>query len=194
MRHVRPAILAAAALLASAAPAAAHSVGLHGAGLAEGAAHPFGGLDHLLAMVAVGLWAAQSGGRAVWLVPASFVTTMCLGALLGLGGVGLPLVETGIVLSLLLVGGMVAWGRALPLGGAMALVGIFALFHGHAHGAEMPEAGSALAYGLGFVAATAVLHGVGVAIGLGLRGTDGARLVRGGGAAVAAVGLAMLIG
>ena len=117
-------------------------------------------------MVAVGLWAAQLGGRALWLVPAAFVSLMTVGGALGMAGVPVPMVETGILLSVLLLGVLIAAAVRLPLAASMAVVGLFAIFHGHAHGSEIPVAASGLAYGLGFVLATAVLHGCGLGLGL----------------------------
>jgi len=180
-----------AALLA-ATPALAHP-GDPGHGIAHGFAHPFGGLDHLLAMLAVGAWAAQLGGRARWLVPAGFVGAMMLGAVAGLVGIALPLVEAGIAASVLLLGLMVALVVRMPTGVSAALVAIFAVFHGHAHGSELPVGESALAYALGFVAATVALHGAGLAAGL-LSSRLGRGLVRAGGAGAAAAGLAMMLG
>lgn len=166
-------------------------------GLVHGFLHPLGGLDHLLAMVGVGLFASFLGGRALWLVPASFVVMMAVGGALGFAGIGLPFVELGIALSVVVIGGALALGLSLPLVAAMALAGLFAVFHGHAHGAEMPAAASGLAYGLGFLAATALLHGAGVALGLALdrfAGTASRRLARAGGAAVGLAGIAILAG
>ena len=137
--------------------------------LVSGFAHPIGGLDHLLAMVAVGLFAAQLGGRALWLVPASFVATMAAAGFAGMAGVHVPLAEAGIVLSIVVLGAVVALRLAMPVAAAMALVAFFAIFHGYAHGLETPETASGLLYGLGFLAATALLHGLGIAIGLALR-------------------------
>ena len=164
-------------------------------GLAAGAAHPLGGLDHLLAMVAVGLLGALLGGRAAWLVPASFLGMMAVGGAVGAAGLALPFVEAGIALSVVVLGLAVALGASLPLAAACALAGAFAVFHGHAHGAEMPETASGLAYGLGFLAATALLHLAGVGFGLLLGRAGDARLagrIVGGG--VAAAGLALLAG
>ena len=165
--------------------------------LATGFAHPFSGLDHILAMVAVGLLAAQLGGRALWLVPASFVAMMAVAGLAGMSGIALPLTETGIALSIIVLGGAVALRLALPVAGAMALVGFFAIFHGYAHGLETPETASGLLYGLGFVAATAVLHGIGIGLGLTIGRLDGAfgrNLVRVAGSLAALIGAVMLIG
>jgi urease accessory protein len=182
--------LATALILGSFAPALAHAPGTGEAGLGAGFAHPILGLDHVLAMVAVGLWASQLGGRALWLVPASFVALMAAGV--GLAMVAaLPAVELGIMGSLVVLGALVAFAARLPVAVGALIVGVFAVFHGHAHGAEMPLA--SLPYGVGFIAATAMLHGIGIAAGLYSRGTAG-WLVRAGGAAVAATGLLLLIG
>jgi urease accessory protein len=192
MRAV-PAPFLAAALLLLLAPAGAeaHLLGAHGAGLEQGLAHPFAGIDHLLAMVAVGLWAAQRGGRALWAVPLAFVAMMAAGGALGLAGATLPLVETGIAGSLVVLGLIVALSLRLPLATAMAVVGVFAVFHGHAHGTELPEAAAPLGYAAGFVLATAALHGLGIAAGLALRRPAGRALVRASGAGVALAGLAL---
>ena len=139
------------------------------AGLSHGFLHPVGGLDHILAMVGVGLLGFVIGGRARWLLPLSFIAMMAVGGALGVAGVGLPFVETGIALSVVVIGAAVAFGAKLPLALAAALAGGFAVFHGHAHGAEMPLAASGLAYGLGFMAATALLHAVGLGAGVALQ-------------------------
>jgi urease accessory protein len=128
-----------------------------------GFVHPLTGIDHILAMIAVGVFAAQLGGRALWLVPAAFVTTMAAAGLLGMAGVPLPFVEIGIALSVIALGAAVAFRIKLPVTIAMTVVGLFAIFHGYAHGVEMPETLSELGYGLGFVVATALLHLVGIA-------------------------------
>ena len=165
--------------------------------LTTGFLHPLGGLDHILAMVAVGLFAAQLGGRALWLVPASFVTMMAAAGLAGMSGVALPMTETGIALSVIVLGAAVALRASMPVAAAMALVGFFAIFHGYAHGLETPETASGLAYGLGFVAATALLHGLGIGLGVVLGRLDGAfgrNLVRVAGSVAAVIGVAMLAG
>ncbi len=137
--------------------------------LGHGFVHPLSGIDHILAMVAVGLYAASLGGRALWLVPSAFVGTMILGGLLGYLGFPLPLVEMGIGLSVVVMGLAIALGVRLPTVAAMALVGLFALFHGHAHGTEGMGLGVAyLPYAAGFIIATASLHMAGIALGLGL--------------------------
>ena len=137
-------------------------------GFLLGLQHPIGGLDHVLAMVAVGVFAYVLGGRALLLVPLSFVGMMALGFLLGAGGFDLPFVELGIALSAVVIGGTAALGRPMPAAGAMALVGIFAIFHGHAHGSEMPADASGLSYALGFIIATALLHVAGIAAAMGV--------------------------
>lgn len=193
MRRVLSAIL-----LSSCAGAAQSHTGLGGTeGLAHGLAHPLGGLDHVLAMMAVGAIAAQLGGRAVWSVPLAFLSLMAVGAMLAIGGVGLPLVEVGIGTSVVVFGLLLASPAWLPAGFAAALVGGFALFHGHAHGSEMQEGASGLAYGAGFLLATAVLHGVGLGFGtilLRVRPTVGIAAVRTVGGAVALAGMAILSG
>jgi len=140
--------------------------GHEGAGLVYGFLHPLGGPDHIIALVAVGLLAARLGGRALWLVPASFVGAMTVAGFAGTTGAGLPYVETGIALSVVVLGAVAVFGVAMPLAAAMGLAAFFAVFHGYAHGIEMPETASGLAYGAGFVAATALLHGIGIGLGL----------------------------
>ncbi|WP_395446156.1 HupE/UreJ family protein (plasmid) [Aminobacter sp. UC22_36] len=169
----------------------------HVDGFAHGFAHPLGGLDHVLAMVMVGLFASQLGGRARWLVPASFVSVMVLGGIFGLAGIAVPFVELGIGLSIVVLGGIVAYNFQAGLTAAMALVGFFAVFHGYAHGTEMPESASGLAYGLGFVLATATLHAAGLGFGLlldGKGGAKGALLVRSLGAVAAVAGVGVVTG
>jgi len=146
------------------APALAQAHPGHGpaANFTHGFAHPMMGLDHVLAMLAVGLWAAQLGGRASWLVPAAFVSVMTAGAGLGMSGVHIPLVEQGIIASVLVLGLLIATAARLPLVASAGLVGVFALFHGVAHGTEMPASASGFAYAGGFALATAMLHIVGL--------------------------------
>lgn len=134
-------------------------------GWSHGLLHPFAGLDHLCAMIAVGLWAGQMGGRAMWLAPLSFLGVMALGGLLGAAAIPLPFVEGGILMSLLVLGVLIAAAIRLPLLASLATVGLFALFHGYAHGAEMPRSASGLSYALGFMSSTAALHlaGIGMA-------------------------------
>lgn len=165
-------------------------------GLIHGFSHPLSGIDHVLAMVAVGLFAAHLGGRALWLVPLTFVSVMALAGIAGMAGVKLPFVEIGIGMSVVVFGLAVAFQLSVPTLVAMALVGFFAIFHGHAHGAEMPESVSGLAYGVGFICATALLHAVGVGLGLAI-GKVGQvysrRIVQISGGAMAIAGVAILI-
>ena len=191
--------LAAASLALVAVPtiALAHP-GHEGApGFIHGLLHPLGGLDHILAMVAVGLFAARLGGRALWLVPASFVATMAVAGVAGTTGFALPYVEAGIALSILVLGAAIALDMTMPVAAAMGLVAFFAIFHGHAHGAEMPQTMSGLAYGAGFVAATAGLHALGIGLGLFIGRTgevSARRILQIGGSAAALAGAALLAG
>lgn len=187
--HYRTPIFFILALVAPTIWAHGQGIHTHGVGLLAGLAHPFSGLDHLLAMLAVGMWAAQQGGRALWALPLTFVGVMALGSALGVAGIALPGVEAGILLSVLVLGLLVALASrwALPL--AVSLVGLFALFHGAAHGLEMPLAASPWAYGAGMLAATAVLHVSGVLAGIKLQ----AAYLRVAGAAVSLVGMALLL-
>lgn len=165
--------------------------------LAHGFLHPIGGIDHILAMVAVGVFAFVLGGRALYLVPLAFVGMMVVGFLLGLAQVDLPFVELGIALSSVVIGGVAALGRPMPVIAASALVGLFAVFHGVAHGAEMPADAAGWQYALGFVVATAMLHLVGIAAALGvsrLAGRFGKPLAQGAGALFAVAGLGVLAG
>ena len=180
--------IAAFSLALAAATAAAHTGDHAVAGFASGLAHPFLGLDHLLAMIAVGLWAAQQGGRALWAVPAAFVGAMLLGGFAAWMGGTLPQVETGIALSVLVLGLLVATRRQWAAPAGMALAAGFALFHGYAHGLEMPQAASPFLYAMGFVLATMALHATGIAGKL-----LGCRAVQWAGAAIAASGLALMI-
>jgi urease accessory protein len=158
----------------------------HGGGLAAGLTHPFTGLDHLLAMVAVGLWASQLERPAIWTLPVVFPAMMALGAALGTGGVTMPWIETGILLSVVVLGAAVALRVQAPLAVGTVIVAAFAVLHGYVHGAELPSGGSAWLYGIGFIAATLALHGIGIALGLAARHPA---LMRATGGAIAAVGL-----
>ncbi len=158
------------------------------AGLLTGLGHPVSGLDHVLAMVAVGLWGAQLGAPAVWLLPVTFPMMMAVGGFLGLLGVPLPGVEVGIALSALLLGMMVAREAHPPTWLAATLVAFFAVFHGHAHGTELPAGQSGMMYSIGFVTATGVLHAVGITIGLIHRWPAGRAALRVAGALVALAG------
>jgi urease accessory protein len=161
----------------------------HTHGFENGLSHPLTGLDHICAMVAVGLWAAQRGGRALWLVPATFVTLMVVGGVLGVGGIQIPFVEQGIAASVLVLGILIAAAVRLPVATSTAIVGMFAIFHGYAHGAEMPDTASGFAYGLGFVVATASLHLTGIALGIATQRFAPAQTVRYLGGAIAACGV-----
>ncbi|MGK7654204.1 HupE/UreJ family protein [Roseovarius sp. B08] len=179
--------------LLAAGPALAHlDPGEHGS-FAAGFSHPVFGADHIMAMVAVGLWAASLGGRAFWALPAGFVGAMAGGFVMSLGGVPLPLVEPMILASVLLLGLLIALAARLPLPAAVTIVAAMGLFHGHAHGAEIGSAG-ALAYVAGFVVATGVLHALGAAAGWALGRSGGALLSRGAGLAVAIGGSALVMG
>jgi urease accessory protein len=197
-RIARPLAAASLALVATIALptiASAHPGHDGTSGFIHGFLHPLGGLDHILAMVAVGLFAARLGGRALWLVPASFVVTMAAAGIAGMAGLALPYVEAGIALSILVLGAAIALETTMPVAAAMGLVAFFAVFHGHAHGAEMPETMSGLSYGAGFVAATAALHALGLGLGL-LIGRSGEmfgrRVLQVGGSAAALAGAALL--
>ena len=166
-------------------------------GLVQGMTHPVGGIDHVLAMVTVGLYAVHLGGRALWLVPASFVGVMLLGGALGIAGLALPHGETAIALSVVVLGLAASLRLGLPTLAAMALVGAFAVFHGLAHGAEMPPDASGLGYAAGFALATALLHAAGVGLGLtiGRAGNRlGPRIAQAGGGAIALAGVVLLAG
>ncbi|NRR32526.1 HupE/UreJ family protein [Oxalobacteraceae bacterium] len=156
----------------------------HAGGALAGLAHPFQGFDHLLAMLAVGIWAWQLGGRARWMLPLSFVGMLAAGAALAVAGFALPMVESGILISVLLLGALIAAAKSMPTGVAAGMVGLFALFHGYAHGAEMPALAAPWQYGLGFIGASALLHGLGLATASSLRLHAG--LVRISGVAIAA--------
>ncbi|MDO8812925.1 MAG: HupE/UreJ family protein [Gallionella sp.] len=158
-------------------------------GFMHGLAHPIGGLDHICAMLAVGIWAAQMGGRSLWAVPLTFVGVMALGGMLPMLGISLPFVEQGIVLSVLLLGVLIAASVRLPLWLSSGMVGMFALWHGHAHGAEMPELAFGMGYALGFMLATALLHAAGIAFGLGMQRISRERLVHAAGAGIALCGV-----
>lgn len=189
-------VIAALAATALALPAVAHTgVGVDGHGsFLAGFVHPLVGLDHFIAMAGIGIWAAQLGGRAVWLVPAAFVGVMAGGAALALAGAPLPMVEAGIAGSVLAIGALVAFGTRLPVGAAMAVAAAFALFHGHAHGTELPAVATPAAYGAGFMAATALLHAAGAGIALAARRHATKLPFRLAGAATGAVGGGLLLG
>jgi urease accessory protein len=170
-------------------------VGSGGAGgFFTGMQHPVSGFDHVLAMIAVGLWGAQLGAPGLWLLPIAFPMMMAFGGMLGLMGLPLPGVEVGIAVSAIVLGIMIFREARPALGISLAIVAFFAVFHGHAHGTELPPGQSGLLYSMGFVLATGCLHGVGIAIGLVHRWETGRLLLRGAGAVVFAAGLFFLWG
>ena len=167
-----------------------HSGG--GSGFVSGFLHPLGGLDHVFAMLAVGLWGAQLGRPAVWALPVAFPIAMAFGGFLGLIGFPVPAVEIGIAASAIVLGAMVLLALRPPLWLAAVLVGAFAIFHGHAHGTELPDGANGALYSIGFVIATGLLHAVGIAIGLLYGFSWGKLLVRAGGAVILAGGIYFL--
>lgn len=182
--------LASSILLGISSTAFAHP-GHGAAGLAAGLLHPFTGMDHLLAMLAVGLWAAQSGGRKVWLLPAAFMSMLTAGAGLAQTHPSLPLIEPGIASSVLVLGLITAFAMKLPALLSVALTALFGLLHGYAHGLEIPGAIEPAAYALGFLAATAMLHIGGITIGVTTH-CRFTRLAQALGIAIAASGVWML--
>jgi urease accessory protein len=168
-------------------------------GIFAGLLHPLLGIDHLLAMVSVGLLSARMGGRAIWTVPATFVSVMAVGGVVGIAGLQLPFVEYGIAFSVVALGIALALTRKLPIPLAMAFVGLFAVFHGHAHGTELPELSETLldifAYVFGFLVATASLHLVGALVGqMAVSTSRGANVLRFSGAIIAVVGVVLIAG
>lgn len=186
----RTTLLLAGAMLAM--PAVAHVQQGQAAGFVSGLLHPVSGLDHVLAMVAVGLWGAQLGMPAIWLLPVTFPLVMALGGFLGLVGVPLPGVEIGVAASGFLLGASVATQWRPPLWLAATIIGVFAVFHGHAHGTELPPGESGLLYSVGFVVATGCLHAAGVLIGLVHRWPWGRTALRAAGSGIAGAGLLFL--
>ena len=184
----------AVALVLCAGPVLAHEGAAAGGGFASGFTHPIFGWDHVAAMVAVGLWGAFLGRPAIFMLPVAFPVVMALGGALAIAGVHVPAVEIGIAVSALVIGSLVALAVRPPLVVAAAIVAVFALFHGHAHGTEMPSMASPIAYAAGFVIATGLLHLAGIGFGLLARWPTGALAVRTGGAAIAVAGAAFLAG
>src|SRR5579864_1121512 len=193
-RVFRPLALPALAQIVLAGPAFAHSANGMTIDFWGGFTHPLFGPDHVIAMVAVGLWGAFLGAPAVWLLPVVFPLVMAFGGALGVVGMPLPGVETGIALSAIMLGAMVALAARPPLWIAAALVGAFAIFHGHAHGAELPVGADAVAYSIGFVIATGMLHLFGIALGTLSRWPAGRLTVRTIGGVIALIGVAYLGG
>ena len=189
---IAAAILVLAMLAAD--PASAHSVGGGGVGFGAGFLHPLSGLDHLLAMVSVGIWGAELGAPAIWLLPIAFPLIMAMGGALGVIGVPLPYGELLIALSVVVLGALVATSRRVPVAAALAIVGVFAIAHGHAHGVELPAAADALAFTVGFVLATGLLHLAGIGIGVLTRWPGGIVAIRSCGCAVAVAGCYFVYG
>ena len=174
-------------------PALAHQETGSITGIVSGLKHPVSGMDHVLAMISVGLWGAQLGAPAVWVLPVAFPMVMAFGGMLGLMGVPLPGIEVGIAVSALVLGSMIFAEVRPPLWVAAVIVGFFAIFHGHAHGTELPAGSSGLLYSIGFVMATGTLHGVGITIGLVHRWKRGRLAIRLAGGMVALAGIFFLL-
>jgi len=174
--------------------AAAHTGTGNVGGLISGMKHPVSGLDHIVAMVAVGIWGAFIGGRAMWLLPVVFPVVMAFGGGLGVINFPLPGIETGIAVSAIALGAMVAFAARPPLWICAVIVGFFAIFHGYAHGAELPEAANALTYAVGFVVVTGLLHLCGIAVGLLVHWPWGRISVRAAGVVIACIGVGFLFG
>ena len=182
------------ALLLFATAAAAHTGAAAGGGFLTGFLHPLTGPDHIAAMVAVGLWGAFLGPPAIWLLPVTFPLVMAMGGVFGITDVPIPGIETGIAASAIVIGLAVMLALRPPLAVAAVVVAFFAIFHGYAHGREMPQAASPIAYAAGFVIATGLLHLSGISLGLLARSQTGAMVVRGLGAVIALAGLGFLTG
>ena len=197
MYHKALAFLAAAALAVAAPTIAFAHPGIGQAhNLVHGFVHPLTGLDHVIAMLAVGVFAARLGGRALWLVPATFIAVMAAAGIAGMIGVAVPYVETGIAVSVIVLGAVIAFAVRVPVAIAMAIVGLFAIFHGHVHGTETPESASGILFGLGFVAATAILHAIGIGFGVLIGRAPGGRQIAqlAGGAAVVVGAVFLVVG
>jgi urease accessory protein len=193
MRHIHT-LAVTTLLVAFAGTASAHEgAGITG-GFISGFLHPVFGWDHVAAMVAVGLWGAFLGSPSIWVLPVVFPLVMAFGGALGVIGVPIPAVETGIAASAVVLGAMVAFAIRPPIWVAAIIVGAFAIFHGHAHGTELPNAANALAYSLGFVIATGLLHLSGIAIGLLAHWPAGKIAVQAGGGMIAIAGVGFLTG
>lgn len=196
MRHrfVFLALGLALALVLPVGPALAHATDGYGGGFIAGFTHPILGLDHVAAMVAVGLWGAFLGAPAIWALPVVFPLVMALGAAAGIAGLPVPAVETGIALSALVLGLMIVFAVKPPLWVAAVIVGGFAVFHGYAHGTELPGTADAFAYAVGFVICTGLLHTAGIAFGLPVKWPTGRLAVRGAGGVISLAGVAFLTG
>ncbi|MBC8130578.1 MAG: HupE/UreJ family protein [Rhizobiaceae bacterium] len=181
-------------LLVAATSAASAHVGDDASGFVSGLLHPIFGWDHVVAMVAVGLWGAFLGVPAIYILPVVFPVVMALGGVLGMNGIDLPFVEAGIGASGLVLGLMVAFAVRLPIAIAMVIVGVFAVFHGHAHGMELPGTANPFGYAVGFVVSTSLLHLAGIGLGALTSLPSGAVVVRSLGGLIALVGAAFLFG
>lgn len=168
------------AALAASVPtmAEAHVLAGEGGGFLHGFEHPLSGLDHMLAMFCVGLWGAQMGGRSVWSLPIAFPLIMVVGGMMGIAGIPLPAVESGIALSIIVLGAAIACLWRPPEWLAVVVIGVFAIFHGYAHGAELPNAADPADYAFGFVVATGLIHLAGIAVGLGFQRLQGGQMAR----------------
>ena len=185
---VRPVSWALLVLAASSHPVLAHEQAGVGGGLAQGLLHPLTGIDHMIAMVAVGIWGAQLGAPAIWVLPITFPLVMAAGAVLGVLHVPLPMPELAIALSAVVLGCAVAICLRLPFAAAAAVVAVFAIFHGHAHGVELPSSANPLSYGVGFVVATGLLHLCGIMLGTLTQWPMGRRVIQGFGVIIAILG------
>lgn len=174
--------------------AMAHSSGDNGSGFISGLTHPIFGWDHVTAMVAVGIWGAFLGRPAIWILPVVFPLVMAFGGILGISGVPIPAIETGIAASSIVLGLLIVFATRAPLWVAAIVVGAFAIFHGYAHGTELPNAVSPLAYSIGFVISTGLLHLAGIAFGEVIRLPKGDWILRAGGGMIALVGIGFLTG
>ena len=190
----RALLLLLAAVAVTASPALAHSGAGVAGGFASGFSHPLGGLDHMLAMVAVGIWGAFLGRPLIWALPVAFPLIMVVGGVAGIMNMPLPYVETGIAASVIGLGLAIALAWRAPAAAAVAVVSVFALFHGYAHGKELPEAAAPEAFAAGFVVATGLLHLAGIGLGLliGMRG--GGTILRFAGGAIALTGVWLIAG
>jgi urease accessory protein len=188
LKWLMPGCLPALLILLSSSYVYAHIEGGQATGFITGLMHPLSGLDHVLAMIAVGIWGAQLGNPALWILPVTFPMVMAMGAMMGMLGISLPGVEIGIALSAVLLGAMVVGEIRPRIFVAALLVGFFAIFHGHAHGTELPAGQSGMLYSMGFVVATGFLHAGGIALGLIHRWPAGKLALRGAGAIIAVMG------
>jgi len=181
-------------VLCSVASANAHTEGMETSGFIAGFTHPMGGLDHLLAMVSVGIWGAWLGRPLIWALPVTFPLLMVVGGVLGIAGVPVPYVEPGIAASVVILGLAILAAWRAPIAVALVVVGIFGVLHGYAHGLELPKSAAPQAYTAGFVLATGLLHLSGIALGMLKVVPRGPEILRGSGAAIAAAGVWILIG